>query len=71
MTASIDPDKKNSAILPTSVQTRNFASLQRIPTSPSPLLPRQAWRSQLAYLKAILKAKQALDRSEKLDSKEI
>ena len=31
-----------------------------------PLLPRQAWNSQLAYLKAVLKAKQALDRREKL-----
>ncbi|HAX77383.1 MAG TPA: hypothetical protein DCY88_16500 [Cyanobacteria bacterium UBA11372] len=30
------------------------------------LLPRQAWSSQLAYLKAVLKAKQALDRREKL-----
>jgi hypothetical protein len=29
------------------------------------LLPRQAWQSQIAYLKAILKAKQALDRIEK------
>lgn len=33
---------------------------------PEPLLlPRQAWQSQIAYLKAILKAKQALDRIEK------
>jgi hypothetical protein len=30
-----------------------------------PLLPRQAWNSQLAYLKQMLKAKQALDRVEK------
>jgi hypothetical protein len=30
-----------------------------------PLLPRNAWKSQLAFLKAILKAKQALDRREK------
>jgi len=30
-----------------------------------PILPRQAWNSQLAYLKAILKAKQALDKREK------
>jgi hypothetical protein len=32
---------------------------------PQPILPRQAWNSQLAYLKAILKAKQALDKREK------
>jgi hypothetical protein len=30
-----------------------------------PILPREAWKSKLAYLKAILKAKQALDRIEK------
>jgi hypothetical protein len=29
-----------------------------------PLLPRQTWNSQLAFLKAILKAKQALERAE-------
>ncbi len=33
----------------------------------TPLLPRQAWNSQLAYLKAVLKAKQALDRREKFN----
>jgi hypothetical protein len=27
-----------------------------------PLLPRSAWNSQLAHLKAVLKAKQALDK---------
>lgn len=29
------------------------------------ILPRAAWNSQIAYLKAIMKAKQALDRTEK------
>ena len=29
------------------------------------ILPRGAWNSQIAYLKAIMKAKQALDRTEK------
>lgn len=29
-----------------------------------PLLPRVAWNSQLAYLKTLLKVKQALDREE-------
>ncbi len=29
------------------------------------LLPRSAWSSELAFLKAMLKAKQALDRREK------
>lgn len=29
------------------------------------ILPRLAWNSQLAYLKAVLKAKQALDQIEK------
>ncbi|MDJ0903752.1 MAG: hypothetical protein QNJ55_33680 [Xenococcus sp. MO_188.B8] len=31
----------------------------------SPLLPRSAWNSKLAYLRVILKAKLALDRIEK------
>lgn len=31
-----------------------------------PLLPRSAWHSQLTYLKVLLKAKQALDKSESL-----
>ncbi len=30
-----------------------------------PILPRSAWSSELAFLKAMLKAKQALDRREK------
>jgi hypothetical protein len=30
------------------------------------LLPRSAWNSQLTYLKVLLKAKQALDKSERL-----
>ncbi|GAB4194902.1 MAG: hypothetical protein Fur006_40920 [Coleofasciculaceae cyanobacterium] len=30
-----------------------------------PLLPRNAWTSQVSYLKAIFKAKQALDQREK------
>lgn len=33
--------------------------------SRSPLLPRSAWNSQLTYLKAVFKAKKALDRIEK------
>jgi hypothetical protein len=33
--------------------------------SRSPLLPRSAWNSQLAYLKVVFKAKKALDRIEK------
>ena len=34
-----------------------------------PILPRSAWSSELAFLKAMLKAKQALDKKEKLFSK--
>jgi hypothetical protein len=30
-----------------------------------PILPRSPWSSELAFLKAMLKAKQALDRREK------
>lgn len=30
-----------------------------------PLLPRQAWKSQLAFLKVLFRAKQALDQAEK------
>jgi hypothetical protein len=30
-----------------------------------PLLPRNAWTSQVSYLKAVLKAKQVLDQREK------
>ncbi|MFH7028988.1 MAG: hypothetical protein ACHBN1_27245 [Heteroscytonema crispum UTEX LB 1556] len=33
-----------------------------------PVLPRSAWNSQLGYLKAVLKAKQALDKRERLGS---
>jgi hypothetical protein len=33
--------------------------------SPITLLPRSAWSSELAFLKAMLKAKQALDKKEK------
>lgn len=32
--------------------------------SQEPLLPRSAWNSQLAYLRAIFRAKKALDRIE-------
>lgn len=39
------------------------------PNSPksadAPILPRSAWNSQLAWLKATMKAKQVLDREEK------
>lgn len=31
------------------------------------LLPRSAWQSQVTYLKVLLKAKQSLDKSEKLN----
>ena len=37
--------------------------------SPITILPRRAWSSELAFLKAMLKAKQALDKKEKLFSK--
>lgn len=30
-----------------------------------PILPRSAWSSELAFLKAMLKAKQALDKKQK------
>lgn len=33
--------------------------------SPTTILPRSAWSSELAFLKALLKAKLALDRKEK------
>lgn len=33
--------------------------------SPIPILPRSAWSSELAFLKAMLKAKQALDKKHK------
>nr|MCM0590708.1 hypothetical protein [Gloeotrichia echinulata DEX184] len=32
------------------------------------VLPRSAWKSQLTYLKVLLKAKQSLDKSETLNS---
>lgn len=35
------------------------------PNESAPILPRSAWNSQLAWLKAVMKAKQALDRQEK------
>lgn len=37
--------------------------------SPVPILYRSAWNSELAFLKAMLKAKQALDKREKLFEK--
>jgi hypothetical protein len=36
-----------------------------IADSQEPLLPRSAWNSELAYLRAIFRAKKALDRIEK------
>lgn len=36
-----------------------------------PLLPRNAWTSQIAYLKAILKAKQALDQREQAQMSQV
>ncbi|WP_144867919.1 hypothetical protein [Hyella patelloides] len=37
--------------------------------SSSPLLPRSPWNSKLAFLRAIFKAKKALDRIENLEPK--
>ena len=34
-------------------------------SSPITILPRRAWSSELAFLKAMFKAKQALDKKEK------
>jgi hypothetical protein len=31
---------------------------------PEPILPRSAWESQIAYLRAVFQAKKALDRAE-------
>ncbi|MDJ0531129.1 MAG: hypothetical protein QNJ70_01325 [Xenococcaceae cyanobacterium MO_207.B15] len=37
--------------------------------SPSPLLPRSAWNSNLAFLRVIFKVKQVLDRIELIENK--
>lgn len=37
--------------------------------SPSPLLPRSAWNSNLAFLRAVFKVKKALDRIEFIEAK--
>jgi hypothetical protein len=39
----------------------------QVATEKMPLLPRSAWNSQLGYLKALLKAKQALDKSQRVN----
>ena len=49
---------KNSEI--TELQEKTTAEFESLP-----LLPRSAWHSQLTYLKVLLKAKQALDKSER------
>ena len=50
-------------------KTEDSESLpQRLPLedeTPRPLLPRSAWNDQLAKFRAVLQAKQALDREEK------
>ncbi|MCX7593707.1 MAG: hypothetical protein N2235_08095 [Fischerella sp.] len=55
---------ENSEITQIRGETPDFESskggLEKIP-----LLPRSAWSSQLAYLKALLKAKQSLDKRER------
>lgn len=38
--------------------------LETVAPTSSPILPRSAWKSQLARTRALLKAKQALDREE-------
>jgi len=47
--------------------TKNLNSFNN--NSQVPILSRSAWNSELAFLKAMLKAKQALDKKEKLFSK--
>ena len=57
-------------------ENSQIAELQRETTSVEssktlsatiPLLPRSAWNSQVTYLKVLLKAKQALDKSGRLN----
>ncbi len=43
--------------------TENLSSFND--NSPITILPRRAWSSELAFLKAMLKAKQTLDKKEK------
>jgi hypothetical protein len=54
-------DSINSNTLEPEIETSDRSS----DTSPEPLLPRSAWNSQLAYLKAMFRAKKALDRIER------
>lgn len=61
--ASIDTVNKEVDTANTQEETTGFES-SKDELENTPLLPRKAWNSQLAYLKAILKAKQSLDRAE-------
>ncbi|WP_413160402.1 hypothetical protein ACL6C3_18035 [Capilliphycus salinus ALCB114379] len=52
-----------------SLQAENSRStdsnrLETADFSPTPILPRSGWKSQLARTRALLRAKQALDREE-------
>jgi hypothetical protein len=59
---------KNDKVMAEHIKTESFSTdsnlLETVAPTPSPLLPRSAWKSQLARTRALLKAKQALDREE-------
>jgi hypothetical protein len=53
-------DSTNSNTLESEIETSTRSS----DTSPERLLPRSAWNSQIPYLRAMFRAKKALDRIE-------
>jgi hypothetical protein len=54
-----------SPVKPSPEQVVQSTQSTQVERSPS-LLPRSAWKSQVTYLKTVLKVKQILDRSEHL-----
>ncbi len=54
---------ENSEMNAISEKETDLKSLPSQDLEKIPLLPRSAWNSQLGYLKALLKAKQILDKS--------
>lgn len=57
---------ENSQIVELQRKTTDFKSSKTL-SAPIPLLPRSAWKSQVTYLKVLLKAKQALDNRGRLN----
>lgn len=60
----LDTSNAQEAELVSQAKTTGFESAKDGVGEP-PILPRQAWNSEITFLKVLLKAKQALDQREK------